>query len=142
MSIYATLWELKFPLYGQSHTDCEWETVLAQGVPAHIGEDDDAPYLAFLPPREQSIQDDLRAVVFVRALDQKGTVRSAQEYPSPLLVLSGKEYSAMPFPELHEALTEALRGTHPRLIAEVRKPDGTVQVVYEGGKVLEVRGPR
>jgi hypothetical protein len=98
MSIYATLWELKFPLDGQSHTDCEWETVLAQGVPAHIGEDGDAPYLAFLPPRAESIQDGLRAVVFVRALDQKGTVRSAQEYPSPLLMLSGKESVQCPFP--------------------------------------------
>jgi len=24
MSIYATLWRLKFPRYGDDHTSCEW----------------------------------------------------------------------------------------------------------------------
>src|SRR5687768_6728114 len=37
MSIYATLWQLKFPRDGNDHTDCEWIEVIAQGVPAHIG---------------------------------------------------------------------------------------------------------
>jgi hypothetical protein len=35
MSIYATLWQLKFPRYGDNHS--EWITVLAQRVPAHAG---------------------------------------------------------------------------------------------------------
>ena len=37
MSIYATCWVLKFPRYGDAHTQCEWVEVLGQGVPAHIG---------------------------------------------------------------------------------------------------------
>jgi hypothetical protein len=32
MSIYATLWRLKFPRYGDDHTGCEWIEVMAQGV--------------------------------------------------------------------------------------------------------------
>jgi hypothetical protein len=140
MSIYATLWELQFPLHGQSHTDCEWVSVLAQGVPAHVGEEGDAPYLTFLPPRSESIQDGLRAVVFVRAQDRKGTDRSPQEYQHPLLMLSGKEYASMPFPQLHELLAEALRGTRPQLVAEVRNPDGSIRVMYEDGTALVVRG--
>jgi hypothetical protein len=57
MSIYATLWRLKFPRYGDDHIGCEWVTVLAQGVPAHVGKpvpgiesEDEDPYSAFLPP--------------------------------------------------------------------------------------------
>ena len=139
MSIYATLWELKFPLYGQSHTDCEWETVIAEGVPAHIGEDGDADYLAFLPQREGSIEDGLRAVVFIRKLEEKGTERSAQEYLNPLLMISGKDYSAASFANLHERLTEALLGNRLKVVAEIREPTGTIRVVYEGGNSQVVR---
>src|SRR6266849_6743805 len=56
MSIYATLWQLKFPRYGVDHTDCEWIDVTAQGVPAHIGSptpgcgyETGDPYSDFLP---------------------------------------------------------------------------------------------
>jgi hypothetical protein len=133
MSIYATLWELKFPLYGQSHTDCEWETVIAQGVPEHIGEDGNADYLAFLPPRETSIEDGLRAVVFVRKLQEKGTERSAQEYSNPLLMISGKEYSSANFANLYERLVNALLGTRPRVVAEIRESTGTIRIIYEDG---------
>ena len=35
MSIYATLWTLKFPRYGDDHTGCDWIAVMAQGVPSH-----------------------------------------------------------------------------------------------------------
>jgi hypothetical protein len=59
------------------------------------------PYEAFLPPAlriESGVsEDDLRAVVFVVSTSKKGTVRSGQEYESPLLVLTGTEYAAMPF---------------------------------------------
>ncbi len=37
MSIYATLWTLKFPSGGDLHFHCEWVGVTAQGVPPHIG---------------------------------------------------------------------------------------------------------
>ena len=139
MSIYATLWELKFPLYGQSHTDCEWETIVAQGVPEHIGEGGNADYLAFLPQREGSIEDGLRAVVFIRKLEEKGTERSAQEYLNPLLMISGKDYSSASFANLHERLTKALLGNRPRVVAEIREPTGNIRVVYEDGNSKIVR---
>jgi hypothetical protein len=74
MSIYATLWQLKFPRYGDAHTGCDWIEVKAQGVPAHIGSVDEDPegkdpYAAFLPPAIAAPADDsaqvMRAVVFV-----------------------------------------------------------------------------
>ena len=37
MSIYATLWSLQFPRYGDAYVGGEWIAVTAQGVPAHIG---------------------------------------------------------------------------------------------------------
>jgi hypothetical protein len=37
MSIYATLWHLRFPRHGDAYVGCEWVDVLAQSVPAHIG---------------------------------------------------------------------------------------------------------
>jgi len=55
MSIYATLWWLEFPRYGDDHIGCEWTRVSAQGVPAHIGTptpgfgyEDGDPYADFL----------------------------------------------------------------------------------------------
>jgi hypothetical protein len=57
MSIYATLWRVQFPRYGDDHTACEWVEVLAQGVPGHIGTpspghgyEDADPFADFLPP--------------------------------------------------------------------------------------------
>jgi hypothetical protein len=57
MSIYATLWWLKFPQYGDEYIGCEWIRVNAQGVPAHVGTpirgfgyEDGDPYADFLPP--------------------------------------------------------------------------------------------
>ena len=57
MSIYATLWWLKFPRYGDEYIGCEWIRVSTQGVPAHIGTptrgfsyEDGDPYADFLPP--------------------------------------------------------------------------------------------
>ena len=113
MSIYATLWRLKFPRYGTDHTGCEWVEILAQGVPAHVGTptagfgyEAGDPYAAFLPPAvEVDAGDDgraLRAVVIVTGGTPKGTRRSGQEYVDPLLVLSGHEYGAISFRELHE----------------------------------------
>ena len=90
---------------------------------------------AFLPPREHANDNGLRAVVFVRALQPKGTNRSAQEYPNPLLALTGKECSAISFDELHATLTNALRGVRPKVIGEVIAPGGSVRVLYEDGLV-------
>lgn len=57
MSIYATLWSLRFPRYGDYYVGCEWIRVTAQGVPAHIGTatrgfgyEEGDPYAKFLPP--------------------------------------------------------------------------------------------
>ena len=121
MSIYATLWHLQFPHHGDAYTGCEWVGVLAQGVPAHIGTptpgygyESGDPYEAFLPPalriESGASEDDLRAVVFVVTTSKKGTARSGQEYESPLLVLTGAEYAAMPFQVLHDARDQAATG--------------------------------
>lgn len=52
----------------------------------------------------------LRAVVVVTRGMPKGTERSGQEYAQPLLVMSGAEYSTVPFGELIERISSALRG--------------------------------
>ena len=75
MSIYATLWWLKFPRCGDDYVGCEWIRVTAQGVPAHVGTptlgfgyEDGDPYAEFLPPAvEVNAEGDsefMRAVVF------------------------------------------------------------------------------
>jgi len=112
MSIYATLWRLKFPGGGDDYVGCEWVEIIAQGVPAHIGASDpEAP-------------DD-------------GTDRSGQEYVDPLLVLSGREYRTMPFEDLYNKLCDALRGDRPRLVAQSWGPDGRVRLLFEDGGVEE-----
>jgi len=120
MSIYATLWTLKFPREGDDFLDCDWIKVTAQGVPPHIGSpteglgyEDGDPYAAFLPPPVATDEngDDpfLRAIVFVTEQTVKGTNRSPQEYADPLLVISGEEYARITFADLHKRLCEALR---------------------------------
>ena len=150
MSIYATLWRLKFPRYGDDHTDCEWVDVFAQGVPAHIGSPTPGcgyeagdPYSDFLPPAVEVSSDDdgttLRAVVFVTAGTAKETTRSGQEYINPLLVLSGGAYAALSFGELHERLCAALRGDRPRVVLEQWGSDGNARLVFEDGRIKDVR---
>lgn len=150
MSIYATLWHLKFPRYGDAHTGCEWVEVLAQGVPAHIGTpipgygyEDGDPYASFLPPPVTIFSEEdenlLRAVVFVVQGKPKGTERSHQEYVAPLLTLTGQEYATMPFAELHKEICDALRGDRPFLMAESWEPDGTVRFSFEDGEDREVK---
>ncbi len=150
MSIYVTLWHLKFPRHGDDHTDCEWIDVIAQGVPAHVGSPTPRcgygtgdPYADFLPPAvELPPEDDgtvLRAVVFVTAETAKGTARSGQEYVDPLLVLSGKAYAALSFEQLHEQLCAALRRDRPRVVMEVLGGDGGIRLVFEDGAVKDLR---
>jgi hypothetical protein len=124
MSIYATLWRPKFPRYGDDHTGCDWITVLAQGVPAHVGtpspspeSEEEDPYSAFLPPAGAALTDDdgqtMRAVVFVTEGTRKRTARSTQEYVDPLLVLSGQKYATIAFGQLHQMTCDVLRGHRP-----------------------------
>jgi hypothetical protein len=147
MSIYATLWHLQFPRRGDAYMGCEWVSVWAQGVPAHVGTptsgygyESGDPFEAFLPPAlriEGGVsEDDLRAVVFVVDTSKKGTLRAGQEYESPLLVLTGDEYAAMPFQVLHDRLCTALRGARPQLILEVFRPDSTTALVFEDGSTV------
>lgn len=149
MSIYATLWRLQFPSHGDDHTGCEWIEVIAQGVPAHIGtptpgvgNEGDDPYASFLPPAIAIPTDDngqtMRAVVFVTPATRKGTDRSAQEYVSPLLVLSGLEYATIPFGDLHDRICNALRGDRPRLVAESWGPDARLRLLFEDGSVQDM----
>jgi hypothetical protein len=152
MSIYATLWRLKFSRHGDDHTGCDWVDVIAQGVPAHIGTptpgfgyEDGVLYAAFLPPPVVILSEEdeqaLRAVVFVTEGTPKGTDRSHQEYVNPLLVLTGPEYATIPFGVLHERICDALRGGRPRLVAEFWDPDGTVRLMSEDGGVKEIPFP-
>ena len=115
MSIYATLWKLKFPKEGDDFMGCDWIEVTAQGVPPHIGSpspgagyESGDPYGAFLPPPVAVDSDGdaphMRAVVFITEFIQKGTERSGQEYHSPLLVLTGEEYDKITFANLHERI--------------------------------------
>lgn len=144
MSIYATLWHLRFPRYGDAHAGCEWVDVFAQAVPAHVGTptpgygyESGDPFAAFLPPALELgcgvSDDDIRAVVFVTNMTKKGTARSGQEYDSPLLVLTGAEYAAMPFQQLHDRLCTVLRGSRPRLVLEVFGSDLTATLVFDDG---------
>jgi hypothetical protein len=148
MSIYATLWSLQFPRYGDHYVGCEWIEVTAQGVPAHIGTptpgfgyEDGDPYAVFLPPRVQVNRDGnaefMRAVVIVTEETQKGTDCSGQEYRNPLLALSGEEYARISFVDLHDRICDALRGERPRVIAQSLTSDGGVQLILSDGRILD-----
>lgn len=144
MSIYATLWRLKFPRHGDVHAGCEWIEVMAQGVPPHIGSstpelgyEDGDPYADFLPPAIVTDEDGdaefMRAVVIITEETVKGTARHPQEYSNPLLMLDGKQYASMTFDELHNRICDALRGARPRLAIETIDSDGRHSLHFEDG---------
>lgn len=143
MSIYATQWILKFPKFGDVHSNCEWVDVMGQGVPAHIGTPTEGhgyesgdPYADFLPPAIEVTDDheaSLRAVVIVRA----GTEKVGQEYIGALLVLSGSEYSSLSFQALHDRICDALRGSRPRLVAEIFAGDRPTTLMFDDGSTQE-----
>ena len=137
MSIYATLWKLKFPKHGDDYPGCEWITVTAQGVPAHIGAEADDPFVDFLPPpvgaRNEAEPKRLRAVVFVTEQTLKGTARNPQEYVGPLLVLAGEAYAGMTFAALHTRICDALRGDRPRVVATAHFPGRPMRIFFDDG---------
>jgi hypothetical protein len=148
MSIYATLWKLKFPKHGDDHFGCEWIEVIAQGVPPHIGSptlgygyETGDPYGEFLPPPiiidEDGEGEYMRAVVFVTAGTPKGTARSPQEYVHPLIVLTGEEYATITFDALYTRICDALRGDKPRVLAEFFTAEGRVRVLFADGSAQE-----
>jgi hypothetical protein len=138
--VYATLWALRFPASGDYFHGCAWTTVLAQGVPDHVGtEGADDPYTSFLPSLEGACAGGLRAVVFVRLGAYKGTARSPQEHADPLLTVTGTAYESIPFADLHTRLCDALRGDAPRPLGERWRPDGMVEVIFEDGSVRVVQ---
>ena len=145
MSIYATLWKLKFPNEGDDIVGCDWIEVTAQGVPPHIGSpspgsgyEDGDPYGAYLPPAVPvDLEGDaphLRAVVFVSEFSQKGTERSDQEYPFPLLVMTGEAYDKISFVDLHERICSVLRGNRTRVAAQVFHQDGSIGLIRHRSK--------
>lgn len=148
MSIYATLWTLKFPKDGDDYLGCEWIEITAQGVPPHIGSptsgcgyEDGDPYAAFLPPPVETDENGeakyMRAVVFVTKGTSKGTVRSGQEYENPLLVLTGQEYATITFEDLHTRLCDALRGEKPRVLAQYLEPGGGIRTFFADGTITK-----
>jgi hypothetical protein len=150
MSIYATLWSLKFPRFGDDYIGCEWIGVTAQGVPAHIGTptrgfgyEEGDPYAEFLPPpvevNTEGDSDFMRAVVIITEETQKGTPRSPQEYVKPLLLLSGREYASISFIDLHTRICDALRGSGPQVVAQSFTADDEIQLILSDGRVLDTR---
>jgi hypothetical protein len=147
VSIYSTLWVLKFPRYGDYHWDCDWVEVVGQGVRAHIGTPTSGygyeagdPYADFLPPAV-AVPDGcdgiaLRAIVIVR----DGAEKSGQRYVDPLLVLSGEQYAAVPFDRLHQQICDALRGDRPRFVGQW-EDDGVVHLMFEDGSVRKLGPP-
>jgi hypothetical protein len=149
MSIYATLWKLKFPRDGDDYLGCEWITVIAQGIPPHIGSptpgcgyEDRDPFAAFLPPPVHTNEDGesayMRAVVFIAEDTPKGTERSPQEYVHPLLMLTGEEYAKIPFDTLYTQICNELRGDKPRVVAEYLAPGGRIRILFEDGTANEI----
>lgn len=149
MSIYATLWTLKFPRDGDNYLGCEWIAVMAQGVPPHIGSptpgcgyEDGDPYAAFLPPPVHTDANGdypyMRAVVFVTEGTPKETARSPQEYVSPLLVLTGEAYATITFDDLYTQICKALRGDRPQVVAQYFAPGGDVRILFADGTAKDI----
>ena len=148
MSIYATLWQLKFPRDGDDYLGCEWIHDSARRSPPYrsptpgCGYEDGDPCAAFLPTPVHTNEDGeseyMRAVVFVTENTPKGTERRPQEYVSPLLVLTGEAYAHMTFDTLYTQICHALRGGTPRVLATYLAPSGRIRILFEDGTAKEV----
>jgi len=99
-----------------------------------------SPRADFLPPPVEIDADGdsefMRAVVFVSEETKKGTSRAGQEYQEPLLVLTGREYAAIKFDELHTRICDALRGRGPGAVAQSFPPDGGIQLILSDRRVI------
>jgi hypothetical protein len=131
MSSYATLWKLIFPRDGDDYLGCEWITVIAQGVPPHIGSH--TPEYGY----EDGEYKYMQAVVFVIEDTPTGSDRSPQE-SQPLLVLTGEEYANMRFETLYAHICNALRGNKPRVVAQYLAPGGRIRILFEDGTAKEI----
>lgn len=141
MSIYATLWTLRFPSEGDDFFGCDWVDVRAQGVPAFIGTptpgqgyEDGDPFASFLPPPIETDEEGdapfMRAVVIVKVGTTKGKSGHPQEYDSPLLVMSGEDYANASFEHLHGLICDALRGARAPVVMQIFRSCG------EGGDLV------
>lgn len=123
MSIYGTLWEMRFPIDGGSgfaHPNDDrfaipiteeagrmFVDVCAQCVPGHI--DYTGPAWEWLPPIVDEGEEAMRAVFIVcDGITTKGSERCGQEYVNPLLVLTGRQYQQIPWQELWDRIAEAV----------------------------------
>jgi hypothetical protein len=133
MSIYATLWEIKVPR--RHEFDDEWVRVYAQAVPPHIGHPshypEGDPYAGFLPPVVQGYDPETgnapynRAVVIV----QEGRAeKDGQRYIDPLLVLTGEEYTLIPFQTLLDRIHAAM-GWDESVAALAILPGGEKKII-------------
>ena len=82
----------------------------------------------------------MRAVVFVTEHTIKGTTRHAQEYVSPLFMLTGDEYARVTFADLHERICASLRGNRGRVVAEIMGGDGTRRLIRDRSHPDESEG--
>jgi hypothetical protein len=140
MSIYATLWSLRFPRTGQYFPGCDWIEVHGQAVPGWVGTptpgwgwEDGDPYGDLLPPPivlEGEDDKRLRAVFIVTAETKKGTDRCGQEYVDPLLIFTGEEYARLSFDELYKRICDALLGDGPRVCSQTVLQDGTLETTF------------
>jgi hypothetical protein len=132
MSIYATYWQMRLPVYvpcpiseaeawqltaeaGDRPVKERWIEVYAQAVPAHIGHPSEYPegdpYAHFLPPVVEYDPDDWDTVWIPRAVvivDEDHREKDGQRYVDPLMMLKGPEYEAMTFSDLLARIQSAL----------------------------------
>jgi hypothetical protein len=91
MSIYATLWKLKFPVDLHDPVNRKWVEVTAQAVPAHVGTPtagfgygNGDPFSDFLPTSVEVDADGdaphYRAVVLVTPQTRKGTHKNKEKW--------------------------------------------------------------
>ena len=130
MSIYCTLWELRFPLDGVSFPSGRTEIafssrtiddieVFAQAVPAHI--QDDGPKWAFLTSPVHENSPHHRTVIITTEADEKGTKRNGQEYRNPLLTYDGAYYARIAFDDLYSDIMEQLRIRHKKSMRAAKR---------------------
>jgi hypothetical protein len=115
--------------------DDEWVKVFAQAVPAHIGHPSEYPegdlYADFLPPVVQDYNPETGEAPFHRAvvIVQEGRdKKDVQRYVDPLLVMSGEEYSRIPFQELLERIHRAM-GWDESVVGLFLTPSGEKRII-------------